>query len=367
MAQARPELETPDPDAVPPLLAQFPVKRAWSAGAATGIGSLPGAVPGEAAAMVAGELPALPHLVELPGRGVGADLVGRTAGLLVDIWAEVVPSGWRISRRPGRDFSRARDLMAWDLDAAEENYAGAEWVKVQVCGPWTLAAGLELPSGHRALTDPGAVRDLVESLVEGLNSHVAEVVRRIPGAGVVVQIDEPGLPAVLAGSLPTASGFGTVRAVPASRARESLAAVVESLGDHPVVAHCCHADAPVRMLTACGFPALAVDLTLVGDRTSALDAVGEFIDGGGILLAGLIPGAAPTKPSAPLKYWAAPLLDAWNRLGFRREELAARVVPTPRCGLAGADRGWAVRAMQLCRQLAEALPDPPENWSAENR
>lgn len=150
--------------------------------------------------------------------------------------------------------------------------------------------------------------------------------------------------------------------MPAARAREMLAAVVDSLGEHPVVAHCCHPDAPVRLLGACGFPALAVDLTILGDRASALDAVGEYLDGGGILLAGLVPGARPAKSSAPLQYWAAPLLDAWNRLGFRREELAARIVPTPRCGLAGADRGWAVRAMQLCRQLAEALPDPPESW-----
>ena len=361
MAEAVPRLELPDPGEVPALLAQVPVKRAWSAGAATGIGSLPDTAPGEAAAMVAGELPELPHLVELPGRGVGADLIGRTAGLLVDIWAEVMPSGWRISRRPGRDTLRARDLMAWDLDAAEEHYAGVDWMKVQVCGPWTLAAGLELPSGHRALTDPGAVRDLAESLIEGLNAHVADVARRIPGAGVVVQIDEPGLPAVLAGSLPTASGFGTVQAVPALRAQELLAAVVESVGDHPTVAHCCHVDAPARLLRACGFDGLAVDLTIVGERPSALDAIGEFVDGGGILVAGLVPGTT-TKASAPLRYWAAPLLDTWNRLGFRREELAARVVPTPRCGLAGAERGWAVRAMRVCRQLAEVFPGLPENW-----
>ncbi len=355
-------LDLPEPGEVPDLLARYPLTRPWSAGAATGVGSLPGTDPGEAAAMVAGELPALPHLVELPARGVGADLVGRTAGLLVDIWAEVVPSGWRISRRPGRDISRARDLMAWDLDAAEEHFAGAEWIKVQVCGPWTLAAGLELPSGHRALTDPGAVRDLAESLVEGLAAHVAQVARRLPGAGVVVQLDEPGLPAVLAGSLPTASGFGTVRAVSGARAQEVLAGVVEGIGDHPTVAHCCHADAPIRLLRASGFDALALDLTLVGERARALDAVGEFVDGDGILLAGIVPGTAPANRSAPLRHWASPLLDAWNRLGFRREDLATRVVPTPRCGLAGADRSWAVRAMHLCRQLADALPDPPDSW-----
>ncbi|HEY5877399.1 MAG TPA: methionine synthase [Nakamurella sp.] len=362
MTDAVPRLEIPAADSVSPLLAQFPVRRAWHAGAATGIGSLPGTSPGEAAAMVAGELPELPHLVELPARGVGADLIGRTAGLLVDIWAEVVPSGWRIARRPGRDSLRAKDFLAWDLDAAEEQFAGAEWVKVQVCGPWTLAAGLELPSGHRALTDPGAVRDLAESLVEGLRAHLAEVARRVPGAGVVIQLDEPGLPAVLAGSLPTASGFGTVPAVPGARVQELLAGAVSSFEDHPTVAHCCHAQVPLRLLRASGFDALAVDLTLIGQRPAALDALGELVDEGGKVLAGIIPTSGVTKPEAPLRTWAQPLLDTWNRLGFRRQDLAASVVPTPTCGLAGADHRWAVRAMQLCRQLAGALQDLPETW-----
>lgn len=344
------------------LSEQFPVRRAWHDGAATGIGSLPGTSPGEAAAMVAGELPDLPHLAELPARGVGADMIGRTAGLLVDIWADVVPSGWRITRRPGRDMLRARDLMAWDLDAAEEHYAGAEWLKVQVCGPWTLAAGLELASGHRALTDLGAVRDLAESLAEGLSMHLAQVARRVPGTGLVVQIDEPGLPAVLAGSLPTASGFGTVAAIPAARVLESLTALVESVGDHPTVAHCCHPAVPLTLLRACGFDAVAVDLTAVGEQARALDAVGELVDGGGILLAGLIATEVPARPDGPLRRWAAPVLDVWNRLGFRREDLTQRVVPTPTCGLAGADRAWALRAMRLCRELAAALRDPPEGW-----
>ncbi len=364
MTQDRFRLEMPDPGEVSELSTQFPVRRAWSDGAATGIGSLPGTAAGEAAAMVAGELPALPHLVELPGRGVGADLIGRTAGLLVDIWAEVVPSGWRISRRPGRDFSRARDLMAWDLDAAEEHYAGAEWVKVQVCGPWTLAAGLELPSGHRALTDSGAVRDLAESLIEGLTAHVADIGRRIPGAGVVVQVDEPGLPAVIAGSLPTASGFGTGRAVPAARVQEVLATVVDSVGDRPTVVHCCHEAAPLRLLRACGFDGLAVDLTAAKKQTPVLDldALGELVDGGGVLLAGVIPASTPAKPDAPLRTWALPLLDVWNRLGFRRDDLAGRVVPTATCGLAAADREWALRAMRLSAELADALPDLPAGW-----
>jgi Cobalamin-independent synthase, Catalytic domain len=69
----------------------------WPDGAATGVGSLPGTDAREAAATVVGELPLLPHLPELPARGVGADMIGRTAGLLVDIAVEVVPTAYRVA------------------------------------------------------------------------------------------------------------------------------------------------------------------------------------------------------------------------------------------------------------------------------
>ena len=53
---------------------------AWPVGAATGVGSLPGTDMVEAIKLVFGELPDLPHLPELPGRGPGAELIGRTPG-----------------------------------------------------------------------------------------------------------------------------------------------------------------------------------------------------------------------------------------------------------------------------------------------
>src|SRR2546423_304698 len=58
--------------------------------AGTGIGSWPGSSPREAAEIVIGELHTLPHLVELPARGVGADMIGRAAALLVDIGIDTV-------------------------------------------------------------------------------------------------------------------------------------------------------------------------------------------------------------------------------------------------------------------------------------
>ena len=47
--------------------------------AATGVGSWPGSSAREAAEVVVGELHTLTHLVELPDRGVGADMIGRAA------------------------------------------------------------------------------------------------------------------------------------------------------------------------------------------------------------------------------------------------------------------------------------------------
>jgi hypothetical protein len=55
-----------------------------------------------AARIVAGELPDFPYLPELPARGPGADLAGRTAALLIDMPVETTPGGWRIAERPGR-------------------------------------------------------------------------------------------------------------------------------------------------------------------------------------------------------------------------------------------------------------------------
>src|SRR5215813_8676638 len=107
---------------------------------------MPGVNPLETARVVAGELPGFPHLPELPERGPGADITGRAAALLVDIPTEVTPRGWRITERPGRDSRRARSYLSADLDALEEVLDGYEGpLKIQVAGPWTLAATLEQP------------------------------------------------------------------------------------------------------------------------------------------------------------------------------------------------------------------------------
>ena len=326
----------------------------WPPGSATGIGSLPGTDPDEAVRLVLGELPDLPHLPELPARGVGAEMIGRSAGLLVDLPVEVGPSGWRIASRPGRDLRRARDLLARDLDALEQHAAGyAGPFKVQVAGPWTLAAGVELPAGHRVLTDAGAVRDLVASLVEGVRAHLADVGARVPGASLVLQLDEPSLSAVLAGALPTASGYGTVRAVDTSVAEQALRDVLGIAPEGGREVHCCAPDVPVALLRSAGADAVAVDASLL--PADQFDALGEAVDAGVSLWLGVVPstGAGPVDGTTARQL----VTGLWAALGFPAERAAAAVVPTPTCGLAGAGAGYARRALVAARGVAQALLD----------
>jgi len=336
----------------------------WPDGAATGVGSMPGTDAREAAATVVGELPLLPHLPELPARGVGADMIGRTAALLVDIAVEVRPSGYRVAARPGGDHRRARDLLRGDVDAFDEACEPVRpaWVKVQAAGPWTLAASVEVRTGHRVLTDRGAVREFAASLAEGLRLHVAEVAART-GAAVLLQLDEPSLPAVLGGLVPTPSNYGTVRAVSETAAKDVLRDLIGRVGV-PVVLHCCAARPPVRLLADVGAAGIGIDATqpAISGSTAvpaALDELGEVWDAGVPLLLGLVPALDPRRPVRS-RDLAGPAFDLADRLGFDRSRLAALTVPTPTCGLAGADPTWSRHALALSRELGEAFLDPPE-------
>jgi methionine synthase II (cobalamin-independent) len=324
-----------------------PVPISW--GPASGVGSLPGTDPAETLRLVVGELPDFAHQPELPDRGPGADLIGRSAALLVDIAVDLTPAGWRLVPRPGMDHRRATEFLARDLDALSdvaEDYAGL--FKVQAAGPWTLAAGLERSRGDRAVVDPGARRDLAQSLAEGLSAYAADVAARLPSARVVVQLDEPSVPAVLQGGLPTVSGFGKLAAVEATVVEQELAATVAALPG-PVVLHCCASRMPLGLFRAAGAEAVSFDLGLVQD----LDAVGTAVEAGTHLLLGVVPGTDTTLP-AP-KATASRVRAWWSELGFPVEQLSGTVTLTPSCGLAGATPGYARSAMAHVREAARYL------------
>ena len=308
-----------------------------------------------------GEQPGMPFLPELPQRGVGADMVGRGTSFLVELYAEVQPSGWRITERPGRDHRRARSYLSSDLDVIEEytqGYVGS--IKIQVAGPWTLASTVELPYGDKMLADAGAVRDVAASLAEGLRVHVEDMRKRIPGAQLIIQLDEPALPGVLKGTVRTASGFGTLRIVEETVARDVLRTVIDGArsgggdGDGAgvqVIVHCCAPDVPLGTLRDAGADGISFDLSLLGERQD--DTVGELIEGGTLLFAGIVPSTDPAR--APAVSAFVERVMALRRLGFTGQRIAESVIVTPSCGLAGASPAWARRALKLCRDTARGL------------
>jgi methionine synthase II (cobalamin-independent) len=310
----------------------------------------------EAIKLVFGELTALPHLPELPARGPGADMIGRGAGLLTDLPVDIYAGRWRAAARPGRDLRRTLDVLARDLDLLTEAADGYEGpLKVQAVGPWTLAASLELMTGGKVLRDPGATRDLADSLADGLRAHVADIARRVPGAAVVLQVDEPSLPSILAGRVFTESGLGTLRAVESTAAATALRSIVEAVGV-PVVFHCCASDVPLRLFQRSGAAAVSLDLSLVNDTDSAtLDALGELIDAGLALFAGAVPTTGTRPPTSTQV--ADQVLALWRRLGFPAAGIAAQVVVTPACGLAGASPEYARAALSTCVEAGRRLTD----------
>ena len=367
----------------------------WAQGSATGIGSMPGTDPAEATRVVAGELPDFPFQPELPDRGPGADVVGRTAGLLIDIPVEVTPRGWRLAERPGRDLGRARSMLSSDLDVLAEVLDGYHGlVKIQLCGPWTLAAALELPrTMNVAVADPGAVADLTASLAEGAAAYVAEILKRVPGAKLVVQLDEPSLPAVAEGEVPTASGLSRLAAVETDTLRDGLAEVLASIRGYTVV-HCCATTVPFGIIRAAGTNAVSFDLSQL--RRGEEDAVAEAAEAG----MGLLTGAVATIPDGvgetgrgdrsgrndrsgrgdrargqgdearerdEARETAERVIRFWRRLGLPLATLAEQVVITPACGLPGTSMAQARDVLTRCREAASMLPELIEETGGETR
>ena len=298
----------------------------------------------------------LPYLPELPARGPGADMIGRGAGMLADLAVDLQPMGWRFVDRPGHDSHRTSGLLREDLDELAEAFDGYEGdLKVQIAGPWTLASSIWLHRGERSVVDAGATRDVIASLAQGLRVHLGEVAQLVPKANLVVQIDEPGLPAVLAGRLPTASGFGRIRAVDPTTAAEGLRDVVAAAGDRYTVVHCCAPDVPLVLLRDTGVKAVSVDIALLTPQ--GWESLAATVEAGVDLWAGVIrTDGAAVGARAGVSDVIGPLVQAWRRVGLPRPDLST-VSLTPACGLAGLTPEGARSVQRLAVDAALALTE----------
>ena len=292
-----------------------------------------------------------------PSAAPGADMIGRTAALLVDLPVEIAAYRLAAHRPRGRDLRRARDFLARDLDALETQADGLRRRRSRCRWP---GRGRSPPartavSGHRVVTDHGAVRDLAGSLAEGL--------RRAPGrpgpapaAGAAwsCRWTSRRCPAVLAGEVPTPSGYGTVRSV------------------EPC-------DGPSRRCAMCspwrlGRPGRAL---LCGRRADRAAARGR---------APMRSRSTPACSAAPTSTRSARRSRRACRCGWaccrrpiptitlrrrgstikricgarsasRSSSWPASVVPTPACGLAGATPAYVRRVLAVLRDVGRSLLD----------
>lgn len=321
---------------------------------AVGLGSLPGTDYPEAVRTALGVQESFAFVPELPARGVEAGMIGRSLTLLEGLSADLQPAGWRLLDAPGADLRRAASLLAHDLDVVEEHaQERTGLVKQQVAGPWTLAATVELQRGEKVLSDHGARRDLAESLAIGVADHVAALRRRVPGCDVVLQLDEPMLPAVLAARVPTASGYGRYRTVDAPEADALLRVVVDAVhaAGATVVVHCCAPDVPVALLRGTGADAISFDLSLARTAGAHADVWAETFESGTAMWPGVV--TVPTDGTRLDVASARERLTAWfDRLGFAEESWHDSVVVTPTCGLAGTTPALARQVLVELAALA---------------
>lgn len=323
---------------------------------ATHLGSLPGTDMPAALRLAADSFDHL-ALPELPARGVAAQIIGRTASLLSGLAVELQPAGWRLADHPGRDQRRALGLLRGDLDLLEERaHDATSSLKISVAGPWTLAAGLELPRGELLLADPGASRELAQSLAAGLGDLVAELRRRFPSASWVVQLDEPSLPAVHQGSLRTASGYSRHRSVDEAVLGHGLGVVRDAVtaAGAEVVMHSCAPGIDLDWLVRARIDTVALDVsTLTGHD---LDALAGWIEADRRVWWGVQPTHVTDQVLS-----RDDLLGAHRRLvrrlGVDPSRVAASSAFTPGCGLAGWETRAVGRVFENLAWLAEAATE----------
>jgi methionine synthase II (cobalamin-independent) len=210
---------------------------------------------------------------------------------------------------------------------------------------------MERPRGDRLLADRGARRDLSQSLAEGIAQLIAELIRRLPDVEFVIQLDEPLLPAVLAGTIATASGLSRHNAIDVSEVSGALSYTVHRLAPTNVAVHCCAAGPPIELLRTAGVSGVLVDV----DKLSRADwdAVGPSLEAG--LWLGL--GALPTNGGFGPDQLARRVLQRLRDLNLEPKLLAAQTVITPACGLASVTRDRAVRALRTLRTAGHIVTE----------
>lgn len=337
--------------------------------AATVLAQLPGTDMAEIVTMLRGELGA-PHRSVLPVLSARSDVAGavpRTVAMMTELWCDLQPHGWRLGRTPGRESRAAEALLASDVNIFADVIGGESGgdrgpVTVECVGPVSLAAQLYLHNGERVLSDHGARRDVGESLADGLGGVITWLRRCWEQRDVVIRCDETWLHRVLSGTIPTVSGYRTLRAVPMAEAWQMLCLLAEAARAH---------GAFVELVIPAGQDpqqygtdvADTVFLQHPGSNPQCWEPIAGLIENGmgvGVMMDQLAGQQQAVGAGLSITDMVHSITKPWLDLGLSME-LIGRVVVAPGAGLKSMTPQHVRRAVQLATDLAQGLHETARN------
>jgi len=276
--------------------------------APTGLGSMPFADPEEAIAHVGRYFPEIPYWPQLPQRSHKEGLIHQVCGVLLDTgllrldngrgvfarnedsWADRLTDfyGILLAAEAGNPEALTRFGLKPDtaagyfafLDAFNDRFANASWVKGQLVGPLTMGFQLHDEEGQLAFYDD----ELREILVGTLAAHARWQCRQLAELGrpVMMFVDDPSI---------AAYGRHSHIALDRTVVIDSLRTLFDIIRDENALSglHSCDAG-DWDLAFAGGMDILSLDTYQFGHSLAAYrEGFTHFLDGGGIIAWGIVP------------------------------------------------------------------------------
>jgi hypothetical protein len=177
----------------------------------------------------------------------------------------------------------------------------------------------------------------------------------VPGARLVVQIDEPDIAAVLAGTIPTSSGYRTLRAVPGQEVTEAWRLVIDAAraaGAVETVIAVDEIEAPFDRILSSGADGIAVPLKALTSRQ--WEQLAGAVEAGKSLWAGVVAAGNPSAALPRVQEAVENVWRPWRQLGLPASSLGSIRV-TPSEGLAGHTPSSATAVLTRLTQVADGL------------
>lgn len=235
------------------------------------------------------------------------------------------------------------------LDIAREKKDALVALKGQIVGPVTFATGV-VDRGGRAIYYNDQLRDAAIKMLAVKGQYQARKMAQI-GVRPIVFFDEPGL-----------AGFGSSAFITIT-AEDIVASLSESFAgvkaeNGLVGVHVC-ANTEWSLLFDAGVDIVSYDAYSFFDKFILYPKhIKAFMEGGGILAAGIVPTDAELIDGAE----AGDLTRRWfeqctalENVGIDRQAVYRQSIITPSCGTGTVSEAQAVKVMELTRDVSAAI------------